>query len=161
MEELGLLVPSDLEGQLVPLDLRVTLVILAQRAIRVFEDPLVPLAPRALPDLRAMLANADQKDLGVFRVPLDQLAVALEEPQFLVPKAPVVPLVLRDLGAIKVFRVPLDPLVLPEPTGKQDPRAIMVRLVPPDLLAHRVLPDLLESVVPLVRMRLPLSWIST
>ena len=161
MEELGLLVPSDLEGRLVPLDLRAMPVILVQRVIRVSEDPPVLLAPRALPDPRETLANVDQKGLGVFRVHPDQLVVELEEPRFLDQKALGVLLALPDPRAIKVFRVLLDPLVLPEQMGNQGSRARMVQLVPLDLLGHRALPDLLESVVPPVRMRLPHSWIST
>ena len=93
-------------------------------------DPRVTQVLLALPDLRAMLANADQKALGVFRV-------------------------LLGLRGIMVFLVPL------ERTGNPDPRVIMVQLDPLDLLGHRALQDLLESVVPPVRMRLPLSWIST
>lgn len=160
-EELGLLARSDLEAHRVLQDLRVTLVILAQRAIRVFVDLPVPLAPRALPDPREMLANVDQKGLGVFRVHPDPLVVELEEPRFLDQKALGVPLDLPDPRAIKVFRVLLDPLALPEQMGNQDPRVRMEQLVPLDLLGHRALPDLLESVVPPVRMRLPHSWIST
>ncbi len=136
-EELGLLARSDLEGQLVPLDLRVMPVILVQKVIRVFKDPLVLLAPRALQDQREMLENValpDQKGLGGFRVHLDPLAVEPEEPRFLDQKALGVPLVLPDPRAIKASKVLLD---------------------------HRALPDLLESVVPPVRMRLPHSWIST
>lgn len=160
-EGLVLLVWSDLEGRLVPLDLRATPVILAQRVIRVFVDPPVLLVPRVLPDLREMLANVDQKGLGVFRVHPDPLVVELEEPRFLDQKALGVPLVLQDPRAIKASKVLLDPLVLPDQMGNQDSRATMVRLVPLDLLDHRALPDLLESVVPPVRMRLPHSWIST
>jgi hypothetical protein len=138
---------------LVPLDLRVILVILAQRAIRVFGVPLVLLVPRALPDLREMLENVDQKDLGVFRVHPDPLVVELEEPRFLDQKVLGVPLVLPDPRAIKVFKVLLDPLVLPEQMDNQGLRVTTVRLVPPDLLDHRALPDLPESVVPPVRMQ--------
>lgn len=119
---------------MVPLDLRVMPVILAQRVI---EDPPVLLAPRALQDLREMLANValpGQKGLEVFRVHPDPLVVELEEPRFLDQKALGVPLVLQDPRAIKESKV---------------------------LLGHRALPDLLESVVPPVRMRLPHSWIST
>lgn len=151
-EELVLLVQSDLEARLVPLDLRATPVILAQRVTRVLEDPPVLLALRALPDLREMLANVDQKGLGVFRVHLDPLVVELEEPRFLDQKALGVPLVLPDLRAIKASKVLLDPLVLPERTDNQALRVTMVRPVPLDLLGHRVLPDLQESVVPPVRM---------
>ena len=161
---LDLQVPSVLEGRLVPLDLKVIPVILVQRAIRVFEDPPVPLAHRVLPDLREMLANVAQKALGVFRVPRDPLAAEQEEPRFLGQKALGVPPVLPDPRAIKAPKVLLDPLVLPEQMGNQDPRVRMEQLVPLDLLGHRALQDLLdllESVDPPVRMRLPLSWIST
>ena len=156
-EELVLLALSGLEGRLVPLDLKVMSVILAQRAIRAFEGPPVLLVPRALPDLRGMLENVDQKDLGVFRAHPDPLAVELEEPRFLDQKALGVQLVLPGPRVIKVSRVLLDPLVLPEQMGNQDSREIMVRLVPLDLLDLRALLDLLESVAPLVRMPLPLS----
>jgi len=156
---LVLLVPSDLEDQLVPLDLRAMPVILAQRAIRVLEDPPVLPAHRALPDLREMLANVDQKGLGVFRVHPDPPVVALEELRFLDQKALGVPLVLPDPRVIKVSKVLLDPLVLPEQMGNQDSRVIMARLVPPDRLDPKDLPDLQESVVPPVRMQLLLSSI--
>lgn len=101
----------------------------------------------ALPDLRAMPVNADlpdRKALGVFRVPLDLLEAELEEPRF------PVPLALPVLRAIMVFRVLLDPLVPPEQMDNPDPRAMLVLLA---LLDRRVLPDLLESVAPPVRMR--------
>ena len=124
----------------------------ARRAIKVFEDPLVLLDPRALLDLRVTLGNVDQKGLGVFRVHPDPLVVELEEPRFLDQKALGVPLALPDLRAIKVSRVLLDPLVPPERTDNQALRVTMVRPVPLDLLGHRVLPDLQESVVPPVRM---------
>lgn len=164
VEELVLLARSDLEVRLVPLDLRAMPVILVQREIMVFKDPLVLLAPRALQDPRETLENValpDQKGLGGFRVHPDPLVVELEEPRFLDQKALGVPLVLPDPRAIKASKVLLDPLVLPEQMGNQDPRVRMEQLVSLDLLGHRVLPDLLESVVPPVRMRLPLSWIST
>jgi hypothetical protein len=119
-EGLVLLVRSDLEGRLVPLDLRATPVILAQRVIRVFGDPPVLLVPRALPDLREMLENGDQKGLGVFRVHPDPLVVELEEPRFLDQKALGVPLVLPDPRATKASKVLLDPPVLPEQMGNQD-----------------------------------------
>jgi hypothetical protein len=140
-EALGLPDPSDLEGRLVPLDLRATPVLLA---------------PRALQDPRETLANVDQKVLGVFRVHPDPLVVELEEPRFLDQKALGVPLVLPDPRAIKASKVLLDPLVLPEQMGNQDSRAITARLVPLDRLDrldHRALPDLPESVARLVRMR--------
>jgi len=110
--------------------------------------------------LRATLVNAalpDQKALVVFRVLLDLLEAELEEPLFPVPKDLGVPLVLPDPRASKASKVLLDPLVLPEQMGNQDSRAIMARLV---LLDRRVLPDLLESVVPPVRMQSPLSLTS-
>lgn len=132
-EGLALLVRSDLEGRL------------------------VLLAPRALQDQRETLANVGQKGLGVFRALPDPLVAELEEPRFLDQKALGVPLALPDPRASKVSRVLLDQLVLPEQMGNQDSRAIMVRLVPLDLLDRRVLPDLQESVAPLVRMLLPLS----
>ena len=119
-EELVLLARSDLEGRLVPLDLRATPVILAQRVIRVFEDPPVLLDPRDLPDLRETLANADQKGLGVFRVHPDPLVVELEEPRFPARRGLGVPLALPDLRVIKVSRVLLDPLVLLEQMDNQD-----------------------------------------
>jgi hypothetical protein len=156
-EELGLLARSDLEGRLVLLDLRGIPVILAKRVIRVFEDPPVLLAPRALQDPREMLENVDQKDLGVFRVHPDPLVVELEEHRFLDQKALGVPLVLLDPRAIKVSRALLDPLALPEQMGNQDSRVTMVWLVPSDLLGPRALRGLPESVVPLDRMQLPLS----
>jgi hypothetical protein len=151
-EGLVLLVRSDLEGRLVPLDLRAMPVILAQREIRVFED---------LPVLREMLANValpDQKDLGVFKVPPGPLVVELEEPRFLDQKALGVPLVLPDPRAIKASKVLLDPLVLPEQMGNQGLRVIMARLVPLDLLDHRALQ---ESAVPPVRMQSRLSLTTT
>ena len=86
-EGLVLLARSDLEGQLVPLDLRGMSAILAQRAIRVFEDPPVLLAPRALQDPRETLVNVDQKDLGVPLALPDPLVVELEETRFLDQKA--------------------------------------------------------------------------
>ena len=119
-EGLVLLVRSDLEGRLVPLDLRATPVILAQRVIRVFGDPPVLLAPRAPQDPRETLANVGQKGLGVFRVHPDPLVVELEEPRFLDQKALGVPLVLPDPRANKAFKVLLDPLVLLERMDNQD-----------------------------------------
>jgi len=122
-EELVLLARSDLEGRLVPPDLRVMLVILAQRVIRVFGGPPVLLAPRALLDLRETLVNEAPLDLkvpAVFRVHPDPLVVELEEPRFLVQKALGVPPVLPGPRAIKASRVLLDPLVLPEQMDNQD-----------------------------------------
>jgi hypothetical protein len=118
------------------------------------------LVPLDLPGLRAMLGSEDlpgQKALEVFRVPLDLLAVELEEPLFLDQKALGVPLVLPDLKATMVFRALPDLLV---PLGQMvnpDPRAIMVKLDPLVLRDRRVLRDLLESVARPVRMRLPLN----
>lgn len=129
------------------------LVLLAQSAL---EDPRVILVPLDLPGLRAMLGSVDlpdQKALEVFRVHPDPLVVELEEHRFLDQKALGVPLDLPDPRATKASKVLLDPPVLPEQMGNQDSRVIMVRLVPLDLLDHRVLPDLLESVVPPVRMQ--------
>jgi len=136
------------------------LVRLAQSAL---EDPKVMLVPPDLRGLRAMLGNVDlpdQKALGVFRAPLDPLAVELEEPRYLAPKDLGVLLDLLGLKATMVFRALPDLLVPPEQMVNPDPRAIMVQL---DLLAlqdRRVLPDLLESVARLVRMQSPLSLTS-
>ena len=127
------------------------------------EGPRAMLVPLDLPGLRAMLVNADlldQKALEVFRVHLDLLMVALEEPRYLAPKDLGVPLALPDLKVIMVFRaLPALPdlLVQPGQMVNPDPRAIMVQLDPLALLDRRVLPDLLESVVRPVRMRLPLN----
>ena len=93
------------------------------------EDPRVKLVPLDLPGLRAMLVNVDlpdQKALEVFKVPLDRLAVALEEPRYLAPKDLGDLLVLLDPRAIKASKVLLDPLVLPEQMVNPDQRAIMV-----------------------------------
>ena len=136
------------------------LVRLAQSAL---EDQRAMLVPLALLDLRAMLGNVDlldQKALGVFRAPLDPLAVELEEPRYLAPKDLGVLLALLDLKVTMVFRALPDLLVPPGQMVNPDPRAIMVQL---DLLAlqdRRVLPDLLESVARLVRMQSPLSLTS-
>ena len=124
------------------------LVRLAQSAL---EDPRAMLVPLDLPGLRAMLGNVDlpdQKALEVFRVHLDLLAVELEEPRYLAPKGLGVLLALLDLKATMVFRVLSDQRV------RMD---LLVPLVPLDRLDHKVLPDLQESVAPLVRMRLLLS----
>jgi hypothetical protein len=115
-----------------------------------------PRVTQVLPDLRAMRGSVDlpdQKALEVFRVPLDLLAVELEEPRYLAPKDLGVLLALLDLKVTMVFRVLPDLLVPPEQMVNQDPRAIMVQLDPLDLLVPRVLPDLLESVALPVRMR--------
>jgi hypothetical protein len=123
-----------------------------------------PRGIQVLPDLKVRLANVDlpdQKALEVSRVLPDLLAEELEEPRFLDQKALGVLLALPDPRASKVSRVLLDPLVLPEKMGNQDSREIMVRLVPLDLLDHRVLLDLQESVAPPVKMRLLLSSIGT
>jgi hypothetical protein len=158
-EELGLLARSDLEGRLVLLDPRVMSVILAQRVIRVFRDPPVLLAPRDLPDLREMLENVDQKDLGVFRVHPDPLVVELEEPRYPAPKDLedlLVPLDLRENKESRVLpdlRAITDFLAQPEQTVNLDLRVRMARPVLLDLLVPRVLPDLLESVALPVRMR--------
>jgi hypothetical protein len=127
------------------------------------EDPRVMLVPPDLRGLRVMRGNADQKALEVFRVPLDLLAVELEEPLYLAPKDLEVLLALLDLRGNKESRVLpdlraiTDFLAQPEQTVNLDLRAIMVQLDPLVLLDRRVLPDLLESVVPPVRMRLPHS----
>ena len=62
-------------------------------------DPRVTQVPLALPDLRAMLVNADQKVLGVFRVLLVLLdpLVPPEQMDNPDPRAMSVPLALRDL----------------------------------------------------------------
>lgn len=136
------------------------LVLLAQSAL---EDQRVMLVPLDLPGLRAMRGSVDlpdQKALEVFRVPLDLLAVELEEPRYLAPKDLGVLLALLDLKVTMVFRVLPDLLVPPEQMVNQDPRAIMVQLDPLALLDRRVLPDLLESVVRPVRMQSPLSLTS-
>lgn len=128
------------------------------------EDPRVKLVPPDLPGLRAMRGNVDlpdQKALEVFRVLLDLLAVELEEPRYLAPKDLGVLLALLDLKVTMVFRALPDLLVLLGQMDNPDPRAITVQLDPLALLDRRVLPDLLESVVRPVRMRLPHSWIST
>lgn len=129
------------------------LVLLAQSAL---EDPRVMLVPLDLPGLRAMRGSVDlpdQKALEVFRVPLDLLAVELEEPRYLAPKDLGVLLALLDLKVTMVFRVLPDLLVPPEQTVNLDLRVRMARPVLLDLLVPRVLPDLLESVALLVRMR--------
>ena len=133
---------------------------LAHLVLVVHRDPLGPRVTQALPDLRAKLVNVDlldQKAPGVFRVPPDPLVVELEEPRFLVPRGLGVLLALPDLRATTVFQGLLDPLVLPERTDNQDPRVMLVLLALPDL---RVRLDLLESVVPPVRMQSPLSLTS-
>lgn len=120
------------------------LVRLAQSAL---EDPRAMLVPPDLQGLRAMLGNVDlpdQKALEVFRVPLDLLAVELEEPRYLAPKDLGVLLALLDLKVTMVFRVLPELLVPPEQMVNQDPLALLV---------PRVLPDLLESVALPVRMR--------
>jgi hypothetical protein len=137
------------------------LVRLAQSAL---EDPRVMLVPLDLPGLRAMRGSADlpdQKALEVFRVLLDLLAVELEELRYLAPKDLGVLLAPLDLKVTMVFRALPDLLVLLGQMDNPDPRAITVQLDPLALLDRRVLPDLLESVVRPVRMRLPHSWIST
>ena len=135
------------------------LVHLAQSAL---EDPRVKLALLDLPDLRVMLVNADlpdRKALGVFRVPLDLLAVELEGPRYLAPKDLedlLVPLDLRENKESRVLpdlRAITDFLAQPEQTVNLDLRVRMARPVLLDLLVPRVLPDLLESVALPVRMR--------
>ena len=129
-------------------------------------DPRVTQVLLALPDLRAMLANADQKALGVFRVLLVPLVAELEEPRFPDPKGLGVLLALLDQRGSRAFRVLLGLrgimvfLVPLERTGNPDPRVIMVQLDPLALLDRRVLPDLLESVARPVRMQSPLSLTS-
>ena len=107
--------------------------------------------PLDLPGLRAMRGSVDlpdQKALEVFRVPLDLLAVELEEPRYLAPKDLGVLLALLDLKVTMVFRVLPDLLVPPEQTVNLDLRAIMVQLDPLALLDRRVIPDLQESAAP-------------
>jgi hypothetical protein len=135
-------------------------------------DPRATQVLLALPDLRAMLVNADQKALGVFRVLLVPLVAELEEPRFPDPKDLGVLLALLDqrgsrafrvllgLRAITAFLAPPDPLVPPEQMVNPDPRAITVQSDPLALLDRRVLPDLLESVARPVRMQSPLSLTS-
>lgn len=145
---------------------------LARPAQSALEDPRAMLVPPDLLGLRAMLVNADlsdQKALEVFRVLLDLLVAELEEPLFLVPKDLedlLVPLdlkenkesrVLLDLRVIMVFPALPDLLVPPEQMVNLDPKARMDLLVPLDLPDPKVLLDLQESVVPLVRMQSPLS----
>ena len=122
-----------------------------------------PRVTQVLPDLRAMLVNADlldQKALEVFRVLLDPLVAELEESLFLAPKVLGVQLDLRapqDLRVTMVFQVLLAP---PEQMVNPDPRVITVQSDPLALLDRRVLPDLLESVARPVRMQSPLSLTS-
>jgi len=112
----------------------------AEGLVRLVQSALeAPRVMLVLPDrlgLRVMLVNADlpdQKALEVFRVPLDLLAVELEEPRYLAPR---------------VMLVPPDLL---------DPRARMEQLAQLGHLDPKALPDLQESVVPPVRMQSPLS----
>lgn len=142
---------------------------LAHLVLVAHRDQPDPRATQVLPDLRAMLVNADQKALGVFRVLLVPLVAELEEPRFPDPKDLGVLLALLDqrgsrafrvllgLRAITAFLAPPDPLVPPEQMVNPDPRVKMDRSAPLGLLVPRVLPDLLESVAPLDRMPLPLS----
>ena len=115
-----------------------------------------PRVTQVLPDLRAMLVNADQKALGVFRVLLVPLVAELEEPRFPDPKDLGVLLALLDQRGSRAFRVLLVPL---ERTDNLAQRARMEQLVPLDRLDPKDLPDLQESVVPPVRMQLLLSSI--
>lgn len=119
-----------------------------------------PRVTQALPDLRAMLANVDlpdQKAPVVFRVLLDPLVADLEEHLFQVPKDLGALLALLDLRVITVFPALPDLLVPPGQMVNLDPRARMEQLVQLDLPDPKALPDLQESVVPLVRMQSPLS----
>lgn len=115
--------------------------------------------PLALLDLRVMLVNVDppdQKAPEVFRVPLDQLVVELEEPRYLAPKDLEDLLVPLDLRAITDF------LAQPEQTVNLDQRVTPGRRAPLDPPGLRVLLDLLdlqESAAPPVRMQLLLSSI--
>lgn len=123
------------------------------------EDPRVMLVPLDLPGLRAMRGSVDlpdQKALEVFRVPLDLLAMELEEPRYLAPKDLLVPLDLRENKESRVLpdlRAITDFLAQLEQTVNLDLRARMARSVLLDLLVPRVLPDLLESVALPVRMQ--------
>lgn len=131
----------------------------AHLALVAHRDPPGPRVTQALPDLRVTPVNVDQKALGVFRVLLVPLVAELEEPRFPDPKDLGVLLALLDQRGSRAFRVLLGLrgimvfLVPLERTGNQDPRARTVRPVLLALLAPRVLPDLLESVVLPVRMR--------
>ena len=103
---------------------------------------------QVLPDLRAMLVNADpldQKALEVFRVPLDLLVVALEEPRYLAPKDLGVLLALPDLKVTMVFQALPDLLVPPGQMVNPDQRVIMARPVLPGPLDLRALPDQLAQ----------------
>ena len=131
MEELGLLVPSDLEGQLVPLDLRVKTVSLV---------PLGLLVLRVLPGLRGMLVNVDPLDLSALRVLLDPLVEELVELPFLDLRVTLARRGLLGLRANRGAQALLDHLA---------PRVLL------DLLA------LQENVVRPDRMQSPLSLIST
>ena len=102
------------------------LVRLAQLAL---EDLRAMLVPLDLLDLRAMLGNADlpdRKALEVFRVPLDLLAVELEELPFLDLR---VMLVLQDLLDQLAPRVLLDQLaprvLLDLPVRTQSPLSLI------------------------------------
>jgi hypothetical protein len=133
---------------------------LAHLVLVAHRDQPDPRVTQVLPDLRAMLVNADpldRKALEVFRVPLDLLVVALEEPRYLAPKDLGVLLALPDLKVTMVFQALPDLLVPPGQMVNPDQRAIMVQLDPLALLDRRVLPDLLESVVRPVRMQSPLN----
>jgi hypothetical protein len=137
------------------------------------QDPRVTQVLLALPDLRAMLGNADlqdRKDLGVFRVLLDPLVAELEEPLFLAPKDLGVLLVLLDLRGNKESRVLpdlraiTDFLAQPEQTVNLDLRVRMARPVLPGPLDLRALPDQLAPQANVVlpdRMQSLLSSIST
>lgn len=133
---------------------------LAHLVLVAHRDQPDPRVTQVLPDLRGNPVSADlldRKALGVFRVLLDPLAVALEEPRYLALKDLGVRLALPDLKVTMVFRALPDLLVPPGQMANPDPRAMMAQLDPLALLDRRVLLDLLESVVRPVRMRLPLN----
>lgn len=123
---------------------------LAHLVLVAHRDQPDPRVTQVLPDLRAMLVNADQKALGVFRVLLVPLVAELEEPRFPDPKDLGVLLALLDPRGSRAFRVLLVPL---GQMGNLAPRARMEQLVPLDRLDPKDLQDLQESVVPPVRMR--------
>ena len=139
---------------------------LAHLVLVAHRDQPDPRVTQVLPDLRAMLVNVDlpvQKDHVAFRVPLDPLAVELEEPLSLDQKDLGVLLALLDQRGSRAFRVLLGLrgimvfLAQPGQMVNQAPRVRMEPLVPLDRLDPKVLLDLLESVAPPVRMLLLLS----
>jgi len=132
---------------------------LAHLVLVVHRDQPDPRVTQVLPDLRAMLVNADQKALGVFRVLLVPLVAELEEPRFPDPKDLGVLLALLDQRGSRAFRVLLGLRAITAFLAPPDPRVKMDRSAPLGLLDHKVPLGLLESVVLLVRMQLLLSSI--